>query len=90
MVCNELVCKGNTVPIGFDVITKQLELKDQIFVTGYQGNFSLAGFQLVLKRQVAPYIMAYFLPSGLLVGVRIQVLLPIMPYACKACKISFF
>ena len=42
---------------------------DQIFLGGPLGNFSLAGFEMVLSRHVSHYIINYYLPSGLFVVV---------------------
>ena len=47
-----------------------LAKKDQLVVTDYQGNFSAAGLQLKLQRNVAPYVAQYFLPSALIVLVK--------------------
>ena len=34
---------------------------------GELGNFSIAGFELLLSRKISPYITSYYFPSGLLV-----------------------
>ena len=31
---------------------------------GELGNFSIAGFELLLSRKISPYITSYYLPSG--------------------------
>ena len=35
---------------------------------GPLGNFSLAGFEMVLTRYVSTYIITYYLPSGRIIG----------------------
>ena len=41
-----------------------LSLEDAILDYGQLGNFSLAGFEMVLTRYVSTYIITYYLPSG--------------------------
>merc|ERR1711874_522483 len=40
---------------------------DQMLGYGELGNFSLAGFEMVLQRHVSHYLITYYLPSGLFV-----------------------
>merc|ERR1712183_735790 len=46
-----------------------LAAADQIFSGGTLGNYSLAGFEMILTRHVSHYIITYYLPSGLFVVV---------------------
>ena len=39
-------------------------LSDPVINYGVLGNFSTAGFQLLLSRKISPYITSYYLPSG--------------------------
>ena len=41
-----------------------LSPKDAVLDYGPLGNFSLAGFEMVLTRYVSTYIITYYLPSG--------------------------
>ena len=43
---------------------KELSAEDAILDYGPLGNFSLAGFEMVLTRYVSTYIITYYLPSG--------------------------
>jgi hypothetical protein len=66
---------------------------DRIFVGGVLGNYSLAGFEMVLVRHVMHYIINYYLPSGLFVVVSwISFLVPadVLPgnYECDYCGMS--
>ena len=48
-----------------------LSPEDAVLDYGPLGNFSLAGFEMVLTRYVSTYIITYYLPSGkLLCGPR--------------------
>ena len=50
----------------FFVISAIEPLADQDMILDYGslGNFSLAGFEMVLTRYVSTYIITYYLPSG--------------------------
>ena len=48
---------------------RSLPESDRIFEGGPLGNYSLAGFEMVLVRHVMHYIINYYLPSGLFVVV---------------------
>ena len=55
--------------LGFDDRTFLLEInplspEDAVLDYGQLGNFSLAGFEMVLTRYVSTYIITYYLPSG--------------------------
>ena len=41
-----------------------LSPEDAVLDYGQLGNFSLAGFEMVLTRYVSTYIITYYLPSG--------------------------
>ena len=41
-----------------------LSPEDAVLDYGPLGNFSLAGFEMVLTRYVSTYIITYYLPSG--------------------------
>ena len=41
-----------------------LQPEDQYLDLGQLGNFSIAGFEMVLTRYVSTYIITYYLPSG--------------------------
>ena len=43
---------------------KALAPEDAVLDYGQLGNFSLAGFEMVLTRYVSTYIITYYLPSG--------------------------
>merc|ERR1719400_1261265 len=47
--------------------TNALAADNSILDYGALGNFSLAGFEMVLNRHVSTYIITYFIPSGLFV-----------------------
>ena len=55
--------------LDYDITIKGLKEEDKIFVGGALGNYSLAGFEMVLVRHVSHYIINYYLPSGLFVVV---------------------
>ena len=48
----------------FSLEIKPLSPEDAILDYGPLGNFSLAGFEMVLTRYVSTYIITYYLPSG--------------------------
>ena len=39
-------------------------LPEPLINYGALGNFTTAGFQLLLSRKISPYIASYYLPSG--------------------------
>ena len=43
-----------------------LEGDDRILSYGDLGNFSVAGFEMVLQRHISHYLITYYLPSGIL------------------------
>ncbi|XP_059082147.1 glycine receptor subunit beta-like isoform X3 [Tigriopus californicus] len=57
----------NSIPLDFEINISKLSLADQTYIAGSLGNFSLAGFELVLDRHMASYLLGYYLPTGLFV-----------------------
>lgn len=55
--------------LDYDISINKLREEDRIFVGGSLGNYSLAGFEMILTRHVSHYIINYYLPSGLFVVV---------------------
>jgi len=67
----------NSIALDYDIEIKPLSPEDAILDYGPLGNFSLAGFEMVLTRYVSTYIITYYLPSGLFVIVSwISFLIP--------------
>ena len=58
-----------SIVLDYEIKIKQLAPPDRIFVGGALGNYSLAGFEMILHRHVSHYIINYYLPSGLFVVV---------------------
>ena len=58
-----------SIVLDYEIKIKQLAGPDRIFVGGALGNYSLAGFEMILHRHVSHYIINYYLPSGLFVVV---------------------
>ena len=44
-----------------------LKYKNQLYILFISGNYSVAGFELTLRRKVSHYIITYYLPSGMFV-----------------------
>merc|ERR1719320_512615 len=66
-----------SIVLDYDIQISPLEEDDKVFVGGPLGNYSLAGFEMILKRHVSHYIITYYLPSGLFVVVSwISFLIP--------------
>merc|ERR1719350_836817 len=69
--------KSNSIALDYDISITTLAPEDSVLDYGALGNFSLSGFEMVLTRYVATYIIAYYLPSGLFVIVSwISFLIP--------------
>merc|ERR1711982_305792 len=68
----------NGIALDYDINIQQLAPEDQFLDLGASlGNFSIAGFEMVLTRYVSTYIITYYLPSGLFVIVSwISFLIP--------------
>ena len=67
----------NSIALDYAIEINRLSPKDSILLFDGLGNFSLAGFELVLNRYVSTYIITYYLPSGLFVIVSwISFLIP--------------
>ncbi|XP_023327977.1 glycine receptor subunit alpha-1 [Eurytemora carolleeae] len=60
---------SRSIVLDYDIRIKPLDEKDKVFQGGALGNFSLAGFEMILTRHVSHYIITYYLPSGLFVVV---------------------
>lgn len=68
---------GNSIALDYAINIMPLKRSDSVFLGGSLGNFSLAGFEMVLHRYVSTYIITYYLPSGLFVIVSwISFLIP--------------
>ena len=68
---------GNSIALDYAIHINSLKRMDSVFLGGSLGNFSLAGFEMVLHRYVSTYIITYDLPSGLFVIVSwISFLIP--------------
>jgi hypothetical protein len=59
-----LVFLFRSIVLDYGIEIKELREEDRIFVGGPLGNYSLAGFEMVLVRHVSHYIINYYLPSG--------------------------
>jgi len=53
--------------LDYEISTNALAAENSILDYGALGNFSLAGYEMVLNRHVSTYIITYFIPSGLFV-----------------------
>jgi len=60
---------SRSIVLDYDIRIKPLDEEDKVFQGGSLGNFSLAGFEMILTRHVSHYIITYYLPSGLFVVV---------------------
>ena len=68
---------SNSIALDYEIEIKPLTAEDSLLIFEGLGNFSLAGFELVLRRYVSTYIITYYLPSGLFVIVSwISFLIP--------------
>jgi hypothetical protein len=68
---------SNSIALDYAISIDRLSEHDAVFFGGSLGNFSLAGFEMVLHRYVSTYIITYYLPSGLFVIVSwISFLIP--------------
>ena len=68
---------ANSIALDYAITITKLRKEDQVFLGDSLGNFSLAGFEMVLHRYVSTYIITYYLPSGLFVIVSwISFLIP--------------
>ena len=69
--------EGNSIALDYEIEINELSKEDSLLIFEGLGNFSLAGFELVLRRYVSTYIITYYLPSGLFVIVSwISFLIP--------------
>merc|ERR1719192_2772847 len=60
---------SRSIVLDYDITINNLRKEDQIFIGGSLGNYSLAGFEMILHRHVSHYLITYYLPSGLFVVV---------------------
>lgn len=60
---------ANSVVLDYSVDVIQLDENDFLLDYGELGNFSVAGFEMILHRHVSHYLITYYLPSGLFVVV---------------------
>ena len=56
---------ANSVVLDYSVDVIQLQDSDFILDYGELGNFSVAGFEMKLRRHVSHYLITYYLPSGI-------------------------
>lgn len=47
----------------------ELDWKEKYYLPQETGNYSVAGFRMVMQRKVSQYVITYYLPSGLFVVV---------------------
>ena len=64
--------------LDYSVDIIQLGESDFILDYGELGNFSVAGFEMVLQRHVSHYLITYYLPSG---KYNIDIKIPISNYS---------
>ena len=55
---------SRSIVLDYDVHIAQLGEADRTLIYGTLGNYSLAGFEMILHRYVSHYIITYYLPSG--------------------------
>ena len=68
---------GNSLVLDYEIEINELKPKDTYETYETLGNFSLAGFEMVMHRHISGYIITYYLPSGLFVIVSwISFLIP--------------
>jgi hypothetical protein len=53
-----------SIVLDYGIEINELRQEDRIFVGGPLGNYSLAGFEMILVRHISHYIINYYLPSG--------------------------
>ena len=69
--------EGNTIALDYAITVTPLVGEETNLDSGDLGNYSMAGFKMVLERHVSTYIITYYLPSGLFVIVSwISFLIP--------------
>ena len=56
----------NTI-LDYNIKLKPLKSEDSLFIWQSIGNYSLTGYEMILKRNSLKYIVNYYLPSGLFV-----------------------
>lgn len=63
---------SRSIVLDYDVKINPLKLSDRILSYGSLGNYSLAGFEMILHRYVSHYIITYYLPSGKICNTNFQ------------------
>ena len=53
----------------FQVRITELDWQEKYYLPQETGNYSVAGFRMVMERKVSQYVITYYLPSGLFVVV---------------------
>ena len=80
----------NSFDLGYDIEINQLSMEDSLLDFGGLGNFSLAGFQICLKRHVSSYIVGYYMPSGIIVVLSwISFLMPMNHVLARMSRMFF-
>ena len=62
--CVRYVKTKNSVVLDYHVTVSPLAAVDTMKDYGDLGNFSIAGFEMVLARHLSHYLITYYLPSG--------------------------
>ena len=55
---------SRAIVLDYEVYITPLDMSDRLLNYGTLGNYSLAGFEMILHRYVSHYIITYYLPSG--------------------------
>lgn len=55
---------SRSIVLDYEVQFTPLAQQDRLLNSGSLGNYSLAGFEMILHRYVSHYIITYYLPSG--------------------------
>ena len=61
---HSFVKTANSVVLDYKVDILELGPSDFVLNYGELGNFSVAGFEMRLRRHVSHYLITYYLPSG--------------------------
>ena len=77
---------ANSVVLDYSVDVIQLDDADFILDYGELGNFSVAGFEMKLRRHVSHYLITYYLPSGKLSLLRKQAENGLQSRSSENCK----
>ena len=63
-IVSRFVKTANSVVLDYKVDIIELGPSDFVLNYGELGNFSVAGFEMRLRRHVSHYLITYYLPSG--------------------------